>query len=268
MTPMHKYLTIFSVSWQNEFVYRLNFILWRVRIVFYFFLVYFLWTGVFSTTQNVFGYNQQDILTYVFATLFVGTVVRSQLSLEIGGEIASGNITNYLIRPVGYLRYWFTRDLANKSLNTCFSVVEIALLFMLFKPALRLPSDPLYILLFILSLSAAVVIAFFVGVLVRSMAFWSPDNTWAATFFYMVVGDLLSGTIFPLDVLPPVIYNALQFTPFPYMTYIPTVIFLEKFDPSTTLRLVAQSFAWVVLVGLATMWVWRKGLKTYAAEGK
>lgn len=268
MIIMNKYLTVFAVSWQNEFVYRLNFILWRVRIVFYFFLVYFLWTGVFSTTTEVFGYNQPQILTYIFATLFVGTVVRSQLSLEIGGEIASGNITNYLLRPVGYLKYWFTRDLANKLLNTIFSLLEITLLFMLFKPVLKLPSDPLYIFLFMLSLSTAVVIAFFVGVLVRSMAFWSPDNTWAATFFYMVIGDLLSGTIFPLDVLPTVFYNALQFTPFPYMTYIPTVIFLEKFDLFTTIRLVGQSFVWVALISMFTMWVWRKGLRAYAAEGK
>lgn len=265
---MSKYITVFLVSWQNEFVYRLNFILWRVRIVFYFLMVYFLWTGVFSDNTQVFGYNQTQILTYIFATLFVGTVVRSQLSLEIGGEIASGNITNYLVRPVGYLKYWFTRDLANKSLNTAFSLLEISLLFMIFKPVLKLPSDPLYIILFLLSLSTAVVIAFFVGVLVRSMAFWSPDNTWAATFFYMVVGDLLSGTIFPLDVLPPLVYNLLQLTPFPYMTYIPTVVFLEKFDPATTIRLVAQSFIWVALISFLTMRVWKKGLRAYAAEGK
>lgn len=265
---MSKYLTVFFVSWQNEFVYRLNFILWRVRVIFYFFLVYFLWMGIFSTTPTVFGYNQQDILTYIFITLFVSTVVRSQLSLEVGAEIANGNITNYLLRPVGYLRFWFTRDISNKSLNSVFSLVEIAVLFTLFKPDIKLPSEPLTILLFIVALATALIINFYMGILVRSMAFWSPDNTWAATFFFMIIADLLSGLIFPLDVLPPFLYNALQFTPFPYLTYLPTVIFIEKFDTFTVFRMVIQSIIWVFIIAKFTMWVWNKGLKAYAAEGK
>lgn len=265
---MSKYLIIFNVSWQNEFVYRLNFILWRFRVVLYFLLVYFLWTGVFSSHTNVFGYSRPDILTYIFVTLFVGTLVRSQLSLEIGAEIANGNITNYFIRPVGYLKYWFTRDIANKLLNTLFSIFEIGLLFVILKPEIKLPSDPLFLLLFSIVLISAVVINFFIGVLVRSIAFWSPDNTWAATFFFMVIADVLSGVIFPLDIAPGWVYTALQFTPFPYMSYFPTVIFIEKFDLLTTLRIVFQSLIWTVIAASFTLWVWRKGLKAYAAEGK
>lgn len=265
---MSKYLIIFNVSWQNEFVYRLNFILWRFRVVLYFLLVYFLWTGVFSSHTNVFGYSRPDILTYIFVTLFVGTLVRSQLSLEIGAEIANGNITNYFIRPVGYLKYWFTRDIANKLLNTLFSIFEISLLFVILKPEIKLPTDPVYLLLFSIVLISAVVINFFIGVLVRSIAFWSPDNTWAATFFFMVIADVLSGVIFPLDIAPAWVYTALQFTPFPYMSYFPTVIFIEKFDLLTSLRIVFQSLVWTVISASFTLWIWKKGLKAYAAEGK
>lgn len=265
---MSKYLTVFAVSWQNEFVYRLNFILWRIRVIFHFLMVYFLWTGVFSTTSSIFGYNQSSILTYIFGTLLVATVVTSQTSMEIGADIANGNISNYFIRPIGYLKYWFTRDVANKLLNTIFSVFEIIILFLIFKPNISLPADPIYFVLFLISLTLAALIFFFLGVTVRCLAFWSPDNTWAGTFLFIVVLDVLSGAIFPLDIVPNWLYTALQFTPFPYIAYIPTTILIGKFDLITTLRVLVQAGGWVILLSLFTLWIWRRGIKAYAAEGK
>lgn len=265
---MNKYLTVFAVSWQNEFVYRLNFILWRVRVVFHFLMVYFLWTGVFSTTSSIFGYDQSSILTYIFGTLLVATFVTSQTSMEIGADIANGNISNYFIRPIGYLRYWFTRDVANKLLNVGFSFLEVIILFLIFKPNLTFPSDPIYFIFFLISLILAALIFFFMGVSVRSMAFWSPDNTWAGTFLFIVILDVLSGAIFPLDIVPGWLYTALQFTPFPYIAYFPTAFLIGKFDLAITLRILLQSAIWVILLSLFTLWIWRKGIKAYAAEGK
>lgn len=265
---MNKYATVFLVSWQNEFIYRLNFILWRVRVVFHFLMVYFLWTGVFSTNTSIFGYDQSSILTYIFGTLVVASFVTSQTSMEIGADIANGNISNYFIRPIGYLRYWFTRDIANKLLNTGFSFFEVIILFLIFKPNLSFPADPIYLILFLISVVLAALIFFFLGVSVRSMAFWSPDNTWASTFLFIVVIDVLSGAIFPLDIVPNWLYTALQFTPFPYLAYFPTTILIGKFDLLTTLRILLQSGVWVIILSFLTIRIWKKGIKAYSAEGK
>src|SRR5258708_4648991 len=123
---MSKYLTIFNLSWQNEFIYRLNFILWRLRNVLRFLMIYFLWTGIFVSNGHVFGYSQSQMLTYVFLLMIVATFVWSAPSADnIGSEIASGDLSNYLLKPINYLTFWFTRDLSSKALNLAFAAVEI-----------------------------------------------------------------------------------------------------------------------------------------------
>ena len=78
-------------------------------------MTYFLWNGIFTSNQNVFGYQKTDMLTYVFAVLAIQTLVLSAPSSDnIGGEISSGDLGNYLLKPINYLKYWFTRDLSSK----------------------------------------------------------------------------------------------------------------------------------------------------------
>ncbi len=87
-------------------------------------MTYFLWRGIFTTSNLVFGYTQPQILTYIFLVLVVQSFVLSAPSSDnIGSEIGSGDLSNFLLKPMGYLKYWFTRDLANKLLNIIFALV-------------------------------------------------------------------------------------------------------------------------------------------------
>ena len=79
---MQKYLIIFSIFWQNGFVYRLNFILWRVRSVIVILTVYFLWSALFQNNRVLFGYTKEQMLTYVFLVLILRSVILSLKSIE------------------------------------------------------------------------------------------------------------------------------------------------------------------------------------------
>ena len=51
-SSVRKYWVVFQQSFQNEFVYRLNFILWRFRNVLRILMTYFLWHSVFLLTPT------------------------------------------------------------------------------------------------------------------------------------------------------------------------------------------------------------------------
>jgi len=127
---MRKYLTVFAVDWQNQFIYRLNFFLWRFRNVLRVLMTYFLWTSIFAYRTTVFGYTREQIMAYLLLVIFLYGFVGSCPSNDnVGGEVSSGALNNFLVKPIGYLRYWFTRDLSSKLLNTVFAVGEISLLW-------------------------------------------------------------------------------------------------------------------------------------------
>jgi len=193
-----KYLQIFKLSFQQEFAYRLNFIMWRVRNILQIVLIFFLWSSVFKNPQTeVFGYNQEKILTYVFGILILRAIVFSARAVDVAGEISNGDITNLLLKPVNYFKYWATRDIASKVLNLSFSVFEITILFLILKPNLFLQTDQIVLFAVLTSLALAVVLFFCLLFITNMSAFWMPENGWAAQFlFIMIVADFLSGGVF------------------------------------------------------------------------
>ncbi len=265
----HKYLAVFLASWQGEFVYRLNFILWRFRNILRFLMTYFLWKGIFVSNQNVFGYSQEQMLMYVFMVLAIQALVLSAPSADnIGSEIASGDLSNYLVKPIGYLKFWFTRDLASKLLNIMFATGEITLLWLLFKPKIELPGSIEAIVGFLIISVIAVGIYYFLNVITRFVAFWTPENTWPLAFLVLILIELFGGGIFPLDILPAWVSGLLQFTPYPYLIYFPISIFLGKITGLYLLKILIQSVIWLVIMYFIAKKVWQLGIKDYAASGK
>lgn len=265
---MRKYLTIFNLSFQNEFVYRLNFVLWRFRNVLRILMTFFLWNSVFSSNINVFGYSKEQMLAYVFLVLIVSSFVMSAPSNDnVGGEISDGTLNNFLIKPIGYLRYWLTRDWASKLLNTLFAVFEFTLLWFLFRPQIYFSHSPIQLSLGIILIIISSLIFFIFTKLAVSAAFWVPENTWGLMFTILVFMEILAGSIFPLDMLPKSIITLLQFTPFPYMIYYPIAILVGRIDTGLAIRIVFQAITLLLVSYWLVMKVWRKGLKNYAAVG-
>lgn len=266
---MSKYFRVFLISWENEFIYRLNFVLWRLRNVLRLLMTYFLWRGIFASNTVVFGYTSSQMQTYVFMVLVVQTLVTSAPSSDnIGGEISSGDLSNYLVKPVGYLKYWFTRDLASKLLNILFSAGEILLLWFVLKPEIVFPVTVLTLIGFFISAILATLTFYLVSSCSRFVAFWMPENSWGLAFLVLVLMEILAGGIFPLDVLPAWTYGLIQLTPFPYLIYFPVAIFSGKIVGWELVRILLQS----VVMFLAVLWlnklIWRKGLMVYQATGR
>lgn len=258
---MKKYLTVFAIDWQGQFIYRLNFVLWRFRNVLRVLMTYFLWTSIFSTQTAVFGYTKEQMIAYLLLALFISSVVTSCPSNDnVGGEVSNGTLNNFLVKPIGYLRYWFTRDLSSKLLNIIFAVGEIAILFLLFRPIIHVSPNLVSLLLLI----SAVIIYFLLGKLAISVVFWAPEQTWGLMFIILVLVEILTGMIFPLDVLPRWAFSALQFTPFPYLIYFPLASIIGK---PIAVRILLQSLIWMGILYYLVKKVWAKGLKTYSASG-
>jgi ABC-2 type transport system permease protein len=265
---MQKYWRIFSLSFQEEFTYRLNFILWRARNLLKIVMTYFLWQGIFMGTQTAFGYSSNQMTTYVLMVLIVTAIVFSAPSSSIGGEIANGDLSNYLVKPFNYLRYWFTRDMASKLLNLLFVIIELSILWFFLKPQFELRIGLLGLIGFIVATAIGMVMYFFFQLTSRFVAFWSPENIWGISFLTFLFTDLLGGTIFPLDILPKPVQFGLSLTPFPYFIYYPIAIFVGKIPEGEIILVLAKGLMWIGLMWIIANFTWKKGLKNYSATGR
>lgn len=267
---MKKYLSIFKISFAQELAYRANFIMWRVRNVLQILLVFFLWSTVFTNPQTeLFGYNRDKILTYVFGIFILRALVLSSRAVDIAGEISRGYLTNYLLKPINYIKYWFTRDISSKVLNLSFATIEIVILYFILRPTFFIQTNPLQIFLFLVSVMFAVVMFFGLLVLVNFVSFWFPEGGWASQFLIIVIfTEFLSGAIFPIDILPNTIQNVLYALPFPYLMFFPLQVYLGKLSMGATLQGLLVSGTWMVVMIIAMNQVWARGIKRYSAVGR
>jgi len=266
---MGKYLQVFKISLGQEFAYRANFILWRLRNLLQIFLIFFLWDAVFSDPDTqLFGYDRSKILTYVFVLIFVKALVLSSRVTDAAGEVSRGDLSNYLVKPVSYFKYWFSRDVSSKLLNLVFAAGEALLLFILLKPAFFVQTNLLLVFFFVVSTVLAILIVFLVMFITNSITFWIPESAWGVHFVLMVLLEILSGVLFPLDILPDKLFSLLSYTPFPYLVFFPIQVYLGNFPLPVVMKGVFISFVWVVIFTYLLKKVWGKGLKAYQSYGR
>jgi len=267
---MRKYFQIFKISFEEEFAYRLNFILWRFRNVLQILLTYFLWSTVYANpATQAFGYDRTKILTYVFGVMIVRAIVLSARAMDVGNDVATGDLSNYLIKPINYFKYWFTRDIASKILNLSFAVFEFTLLFFILRPPFYFQTNITVFLAFLLCIILAVLLYFLILFLLSSVPFWAPELGWGSHFLVsVVIVESLSGALFPINILPRIFQSIILATPFPYLIYFPIQVYLGNVSGWALLGVILVAVSWVVVLWMVLNIVWQKGLKVYQAFGR
>lgn len=264
---LKKYLLIAKSIIDQTFAYRVNFMMWRVRVNFQLLTMYYLWLALLPQNTTLFGYNRSLMLTYIFFGAIVGDIVFSTRAAAVGDEINNGNLSNYLIRPMNYFLSLAAVDVGDKLMNIGFAAVELTILFLLLRPPFFLQTNLLIIFLTILGIIFATVIEFFINILLGTIGFWS-NEVWAPRFIFTILLQFFSGGLFPLDILPKGVYNFFQATPFPYLLYFPTKIYLGQLNIQTIYQGLLISFIWMFVMYGILKFVWGIGIKSYTAQGR
>ena len=264
---MAKYLLIIRNTFEEYFIYRVNFLLWRLRNVLGFLTGYFLIKAIFTQGKVIYGYDLEKILTYLFSVSILRAVVFSSRTVDLAGVIQSGNLTNILIKPISPLLVWFSRDLADKILNIFFSLLELGLIIYLVKPPLFVQSNPFYLFLFLFLVGLALVLYFLINFLLSLVGFWTPE-VWAPRFLFNILLNFFSGGIVPLDVLPKTVRLLFQLTPFPYLLFNPIAVYLGKVPLLVAAGMVLIGLFWMGVFYSLVQFFWQKGLLVYESEGR
>lgn len=263
---MGKYFQIFQVGVSEVFVWKLNFVLWRVRVVLRILLLYFLWSTIFLSQENVFGYNREQILTYVLGVSFLTSLILSSRTQDVAGEIREGWLTNFLVRPISYFGWWWMRDAVDKVINIVFATLELGVLYFLLRPGLFLQTNITAISLTVAAVILAAILWFYFSFLVSLFAFWIAE-VWGIRFLLFIALEFLSGGTFPLDILPAPIFQLLSLTPFPYLLYFPLKIYLGQLTTEQILVGFSVLVAWIGFSVVTVKFLWMRGLVSYGGEG-
>ena len=222
------------------------------------------WNSAFDTVESIGGYSRNQLFAYYLLVVFLQDVLLIRVNYEISGDVRSGRLSSYLLRPFGYIRHCFSVFMAvssNALLYTGFIVIPILALmspeFFRLTPALCIGA---------LSLLLASLISFCFGSFFGCISFWFEDISSLQTGLGIFV-PILSGAFLPMSFFPGWLKGLLEVLPFRYSLSFPVEVLSGRIDTFASLNgLIIQVF-WVIVGAILLMFTWSKGKRVYTAYG-
>ncbi len=260
-----KYWRAFLVTWQNSMVYPVSLLFWRLRQFLSTFMSLTIWTVIFTGQQQAFGYLPSQMITYIFLTGILQSIILATILGSLAEDIYTGKISYQLMKPMNIYCYLATQEVADKLKNLSFIILETIILFFLFKPQVVFPSTGVF-LLFVFAAILGAILMFVIMLLFGTIGFWSQE-TWGPRFLFYMFIDFTAGKLFPLNIFPQTVQQIIFLTPFPYLSYAQTQIFLGRYVGEDILKTFICLVLWIFLLSAAFLFLWRKGIKEYGALG-
>jgi ABC-2 type transport system permease protein len=269
--------TMLAISLEERLAYRGDFVLGTAMRFLPIVTQVFLWTAVFAATSrpDIAGYSRNDIVAYYLMTM----VTRAFSSMPglaggISRSIRDGSIKKYLVQPVDYVAFLLAARVAHKLVYYAVAILPFAAVFWLCRGYFPPAPDAATIAAFLASLVLSFLLGFFMEATLGMLGFWVLETS-SIVFAYMLVQYLLSGHMFPIDMLAGIptgiggvsVADVVRWLPFEFTAYFPAAVWLGKVQGAALVRGLAIEAAWVVIMAVACRLAWRRGTRRYAAYG-
>ena len=269
--------TMLAICLEDRLAYRGDFALGTLMRFLPIVTQVFLWTAVFAATTrpDIAGYTRNDIVAYYLLTML--TRAFSSMPGLAGGisrSIRDGSVKKYLVQPVDYVAFLLAARIAHKLVYYAVAFLPFAIVFFLCRGFFPPPPDAATIGAFLLSLILSFLLGFFMEATLGMLGFWVLEVS-SIVFAYMLVQYLLSGHMFPIDMLAGIptgiagidVADVVRWLPFEYTAYFPAAVWLGKVQGAELTRSLAIEAGWVVVMAVACRIVWWRGTRRYSAYG-
>lgn len=254
-----------ALEYRTEFFIRI--VGWSVRLV----ISLFLW---FSVTQAkggiIAGYDFEKILLYFFLVQIIATFIFNDSGFAINRDIHTGDLSNYLLKPIRYLTFSFSAEFGYSITRAIIGIILFGGIFTAIRPEFftLVTGEFDRFLIFLVSLIFAMFMNFYLVALIALLAFWVISSQ-RFLFIYFGILNIFSGIMLPLDLFPEGMLKVLKFLPFPYLFYYPLTIILKPEVSISTfgMKVILPQVVFLIILSLATSLLYHAGLKRYEAVG-
>ena len=265
---MTKYWHIINIGIQNTLVYRMNFIFRSVFGLIPLFATISLWRAIYSGKEgDVAGYTLAQMTSYYLIVTVVDALTAvTEDDWQIAADIKDGNISQFLLKPIDYLYYRLCLYGSGRLVFTACAFLPVSIFLFVQRDHFVLPPDWAALGWFALSITMTALLQFFISFTMALLAFWVLE---VSTFIFILFAFeyIASGHLFPLDILPAGIAQALHYTPFPYQLFFPVKIYLGRVTGAELCQGLFIQACWVIVTYFLARFVWSRGIKKYSAVG-
>lgn len=175
--------------------------------------------------------------------------------------IKSGEISNYLVKPVSIIPFLFSTFAGQTWMAIVYAIVTLIAGLIILPPA-----GIINILFFVIFLIFAFCISLSFNLFVAIVSFYIIEANGIRNMFNHVT-RILSGTLIPLTLFPPALKWIIMLTPFPIVAFTPAYVLQNNLVLSELTSLFIVSLVWAVGLLIFILMFWRRSLRRYEGVG-
>jgi len=263
---LRKYIEIAKTYMKAQLVWRTDVVLNMVFTVTKILFAYLLWGAIFGNKTEVAGFTFYSMLSYYIISAFLSQLDMSSLiSNEISTRIRNGTFSKYMILPVSIEKYFVAMESGVVTFYLAFdfiaAIVWIFLFQIKFVFTTNLATIACAILIILLGLLFMAQLNYYLGLLTLK---YQEIGT-----FLMIKNNIVAfvtGSIVPLVLLPGAFVSIMKLFPFYYVTYLPSMLLIGRFQNERIIGLIVI-FAWCVILQIVIQVTWGKYRRKYDGVG-
>jgi ABC-2 type transport system permease protein len=265
-----KYWHVINIGIQNNLAYRTNFLFRTLFSFIPLLATIYLWKTIYqpkAAGETVADYTLVQMVSYYLIVTIVDVLTAvNEDDWQIAADIKDGNISQFLLKPIDYLSYRLCLFLSGRIIYMLVAAVPLGIFIFCLRQYFVLPPDVTAGGWFLVSVTLTALLQFFMSYAMAMLAFWVLE---VSTFIFILFAFeyIASGHLFPLNILPPALEQALFLTPFPYQMYFPVSIYMGKTTGMALAHGLLIQAGWVAVTYFLARFAWQRGIKKYGAVG-
>lgn len=258
--------TFFITNLKNFAAYRGAIIIWTITSIISVGIGLLIWLS--AGNDVVGGYTRNEIVSYYVALFFLDDLCGWFVFGAVRREIQTGEIINYLIKPLSYIKATFGEEAGFKVISlSIYFLVGTLFVLTLTHNGIIIQFHPDYRWLFLLpTIPGAILTVYLLNFCMALLGFWFTETDYV-NYLYWTVLPLLGGYYLPVSFLPGILEKLNWFLPFRYQLSFPLEILLNRLSPTQLWQSTSLMFFWNIILFKLYRYMWKRGLKSYSAFG-
>lgn len=233
----------------------------------YLVIIYFLWKAIYesSPTDVVNGMTFYDTMVYLVLAVAMFNFMDTFVTWDIGHRYQSGEIVEFLIKPMDFQKYLFFEHFGNCVVSFVITFLPtFIIVYLLTNGSFTLGLNLIW---FAVSIIFALVINYCVDFFVGTICLYT-QTIWGINAMKEVVVALLSGATIPLAFFPEKIHAFVNMLPFQAIYNTPLQILTDRtMTTADYLKSIGIQAFWIVIMLLASRMFWQKSLRKLTVNG-
>lgn len=223
-------------------------------------------TWLASDKAVIGGYTKSQLISYYFFMYILTQIIGWWVYWDVRAAIMNGTISNFLIKPINYIKYLFLHELAYKIINMTTNIIVGSILIVFINRYLEFIITFEILFKIIPVLLIGIGINFLSHFLLGCVTFFWTESRFLSSF-HQILSLTFSGLLLPISFFPEKIVPFIKYNPFRFTYSLPAEIIFNKLTTAEYFTSLAVGSAWVILLLIISNRIWKTGLKKYSAFG-